>query len=248
MAQEYERVVQEDLNVGTAGVWIKAANGGELYSTQIGLHSFARGQKQYTATWAPGSIAAGSKASTTVTVPDAAVADFVLASHDKMLTSDLRISGHVSAADTVKVVIHNPTSAAVTVASGTVAVLVFPVISVPVIAYQLLTFTWAQVGGESCQAVSFATTISEDYPGMWDTGGVLTWSWGDGSADTVVNIDSDDLGAQFWDHSFVGDSFPGGSSYSVTLTIVGNSNGFAGQATATVTTDCDDGMSGSSGE
>lgn len=130
MAQQYQRVVQEDLNVGTSAVWVKAPGGGELYSTQVGLHSFARGQKEYTATWAPGSIAAGLSASTTVTVPDAAVADFVLACHDKMLTSELRISGHVSAANTATVVIHNPTSAAVTVASGTVSVLVFPVIAI----------------------------------------------------------------------------------------------------------------------
>lgn len=124
-----EEVVQEDLNIGTSAVWVTAPSGGELRSTQIGLHSFARGQQEYTATWAPGAITAGSKASTTVTVPDAAVADFVLASHDKVLTSDLIIAGHVSAANTAKVVIHNPTSAAVTVASGTVAVLVFPVIA-----------------------------------------------------------------------------------------------------------------------
>lgn len=127
MAQRLERLVQEDLNVGTGIVWVTAQNGGELASTQVGMHTFALGQKEYTASWTPGAITAGSKASTTLTVSGAAVGDFVLAAHDKILTSDLRISAHVSAADTVKVVIHNPTASSVTVAAGTVSVLVFNV-------------------------------------------------------------------------------------------------------------------------
>lgn len=133
---KYERLVEEDLNVGTDTTWIHAPGGGELRSIQIGLFTFARGQKQYTAAWTPGAITTGSNASTTLTVPDAAVADFVIASHDKILTNDLRIMGHVSAANTAKVVIHNPTSATVTVPAGTVAVLVFPSITgaAPVVA------------------------------------------------------------------------------------------------------------------
>lgn len=127
MPQWVERVVQEDLNVGTGEVWLKAPGGGEILSTQIGLHSVARGQKAYTTTWAPGAIAAGGKASTTVTVPDSDIGDFVLASHDKVLTSALRITGHINADGAARVVIHNPTSASVTVASGTLSVLVLPV-------------------------------------------------------------------------------------------------------------------------
>jgi hypothetical protein len=128
MAQRYEKLVQEDLNVGTETVWVTAPGGGQIRATQVGLHSVARGQVSYEAAWTPGAIAAGSKASTTVSVPDAATGDLVMASHDKMGTSDLRISGHVSAAGVAKVVIHNPTSASITVAAGTVAVLVFPAI------------------------------------------------------------------------------------------------------------------------
>ena len=126
MAQKFERIVQEDLNVGTGAVWVTAPGGGQLRSTQVGLHSVARGQVAYDAAWTPGAIAAGSNASTTVTVPDATTGDFVMASHDKMLTNGLRISGHISADDTAKVVIHNPTAASITVAAGTVSVLVFP--------------------------------------------------------------------------------------------------------------------------
>jgi hypothetical protein len=125
--QQFAKLVQEDLNTGTGPVWITSPGGGEVLSTQVGLHSFARGQKQYTATWAPGAIAAGSSASTTLAVPDCVPPDFVMASHDKVLTSDLRISGNVSADGTVQVVIHNPTATSITVASGTVAVVVLPI-------------------------------------------------------------------------------------------------------------------------
>lgn len=126
MPQKFERVVQQDLSVGTGTLWLKAPGSGELLSTQLGLHSFARGQKAHESTWAPGAIAAGGKTSTTVTVSDVGVGDFVLASHSKVLTSGLRVVGHASAADTVRVVIQNPTAASVTVASGTLGVLVFP--------------------------------------------------------------------------------------------------------------------------
>ena len=124
MPQWVERVVQEDLNVGTGEVWLRAPGGGEILSTQLGIHSVARGQKAYTSTWAPGAIAAGGKASTTVTVPDARIGDFVLVSHDKILTSNLLISGHINASGAIRIVIRNPTASSVTVASGTVSVLV----------------------------------------------------------------------------------------------------------------------------
>ena len=132
MAQVYQRVVQDDLSVGTGAAWVNAPGGGELRSVQVGLHSVARGQRSYEAAWTPGAILTTGKASTTVSVPDAATGDLVLASHDQMLTSDLRITGHVSASGTVTVVIHNPTGATVTVDSGTVSVIVFPTIVVDV--------------------------------------------------------------------------------------------------------------------
>lgn len=126
MSQKYERLVEEDLNVGTELTWVCCPGSGELRATQVGIHSVARGQQAYEATWASGAIAAGSNASTTIIVKDAYLKDFVMVSHDKILTSALRISGHVSAAETVKVVIHNPTAASITVASGTLKVIVFP--------------------------------------------------------------------------------------------------------------------------
>lgn len=123
---KFEDLVEEDLNVGTDSTWVNAPGGGELRSTQLGIHTFARGQKQYSAAWTPGSITARRSVSTTVTVPDATAGDLVMASMTSMTTKDLVISGHVSAANTVKVEIFNPTAAALTVAAGTVNVLVFP--------------------------------------------------------------------------------------------------------------------------
>ena len=118
---KYQPLIQEDLNVGTERVWITAPAGGELRSTQIGLHSVARGQVAYTAAWTPGAIADGEYATTTVSVPDAAVGDLVMASCDKILTNDLRITGRVSVAGTVTVILHNPTAATVTVPASTVS-------------------------------------------------------------------------------------------------------------------------------
>lgn len=125
MVQQYQLLVQEDLNVGTGDAWVRAPAGGLLRGTQVGLNAFARGQVSYSETWAPGMISAGSETSVTLTVPDATIGDFVMASHDKILTNDIRMSGHINAADTVRVVAHNPTAAGISVASGTLSVLVF---------------------------------------------------------------------------------------------------------------------------
>lgn len=126
MSLLYEKVVQEDLNVGTsADVSVTNPGGGTLTGTQIGIHSVAVGQVAFTETWNPASIAAGSYEAQDVTVPGAAVGDYVLATHSAILTDDLMISGHVSAADTVTAILFNPTSSPVNIGSGTLGVLVF---------------------------------------------------------------------------------------------------------------------------
>jgi len=125
MSLLYERVVQEDLNVGTSTASVSTPDGGSLTGTQIGIHSLAVGQISQTELWNPASIAAGSYESEDVVVPGAAVGDYVLAKLSTMGTDDLMISGHVSVADTVRVVLFNPTAGAVNVAEGTLGVLVF---------------------------------------------------------------------------------------------------------------------------
>jgi len=167
VAQKYERLVEEDLNVGTLPAWVCCPGSGELRATQVGIHSVARGQKAYTSTWAPGTITAGSNASTTITVKDAYLKDFVMTSHDKILTSALRISGHVSAANTVKVVIHNPTAASITVASGTLKVAVFPQCSAQVSA----AVDHATI--PATQDLTFTPTVTlgtPPYTYLWDFG------------------------------------------------------------------------------
>jgi len=124
MSLTFERVVQEDIEVGTSTGTVTNPGGGTLSSTQFGIHTMGVGQNAYTMTWSPGGITTLSYATTDITVSGASVGDFVLASHNKMLTNDLMISGHVSAADTVTVIIFNPTAGTLTPASGTLKVLV----------------------------------------------------------------------------------------------------------------------------
>ena len=237
MGQKIEKIVQEDLNLGTDMTWVTAPGGGELRSTQVGLHSFARGQKEYTATWAPGAITAGSKASTTVTVPNAAVGDFVTASHDQILTSNLRIAGHVSAANTAKVVIHNPTASSVTVASGTVSVLVFPSIQGSSVVIEEVQFSWLQ-GSESTD-VAFGFNIQESYLGS-DSSVSITWDWGDGTNNTYTATDGD-LGPYSKTHTY---SIPPDDTFTVTLTVT--SDLFSGYGEAEMTTNYSLGQNGSS--
>lgn len=123
MALVYEKIVQEDMNVGVGAVSVSAPGGGTLASTQVGIHSFAVGQVKVTATWNPGEVAAGSKVSTTVDVSGASLGDFVLVSFSLDL-QELTLTGYVSAANTVEVVLANLTGAAVDLASGTISVLV----------------------------------------------------------------------------------------------------------------------------
>lgn len=125
MSLVYEKIVQEDLDVGTSTVTVTNPSGGSLTGTQIGIHSVAVGQVAWTETWDPGSIAAAGYEAEDVTVPGAAVGDFVMASLTTMVTNDMTLTAHVSAADTVKVILFNPTAGAIDLGSGTLAVIVF---------------------------------------------------------------------------------------------------------------------------
>lgn len=126
MSLIYELAVQEDLNVGVdSDVEVTNPDGGILLGTQIGIHSVAVGQTAWSVTWNPASIAAGSYEAVSVTVPSAEVNDFVVASLDTMLTNSMQLTAHVSADDTVKVVLFNPTAGAINLASGTLQLLVF---------------------------------------------------------------------------------------------------------------------------
>lgn len=78
------------------------------------------------ATFDPASLADGAATSTTITVTGASTGDEVLATHDGLGANDVVVTGHVQAADTVRVVIVNQTGGALDIGSGTVSVKVFP--------------------------------------------------------------------------------------------------------------------------
>jgi len=71
-----------------------------------------------TATLDPASLAAAATATATITVTGAAVGDFVIVSPGVSLAG-LVMTAYVSAADTVTVVLYNPTAGAVDLASST---------------------------------------------------------------------------------------------------------------------------------
>jgi len=123
MALVYERICQEDLNVGVGAVNVTAPGGGTLASTQVGIHSLAVGQVKVTGTWDPASVAGGAKVTTTLTVSGASLGDFTLASFSLSLQG-MQLTSYVSAADTVTFVLSNLTGSAVNLSSGTLAVLV----------------------------------------------------------------------------------------------------------------------------
>jgi len=73
------------------------------------------------ATWDPGSIANGAEEVKEVTVTDAGLGDFAIASFS-LDVSDLQLTADVTAADTVTCVLSNSTGGAVNLGSGTLRV------------------------------------------------------------------------------------------------------------------------------
>ncbi len=126
----WDKGFQEDLAVGVDTGTKRSPTGGSLAVTQIGRHTFAVGQVATSAAWTPtaagqaaGTVPNGSKASTTVTVPDTALGDFAQAAFSLSLQG-CQLSAEVSATNTVTVTLSNLTGASVIFAAGTVRVLV----------------------------------------------------------------------------------------------------------------------------
>lgn len=129
MPRIYERALGEDLNLGVGTAQVTNPGGGSLNGTQVSLTTFAiagaDGSKT-TATWNPGSVGSLQSVATTVTVNGAALGDFVLASFSLDL-SGLILDWQVKSSNTVEITLFNPTTSAIDLASGTLAVLVFRV-------------------------------------------------------------------------------------------------------------------------
>ena len=79
-----------------------------------------------TATYDPGSIAAGASVTTTVSLNGVALGDVVSGVSFSLDTQGVEFEGYVSAANTVTVRLSNPTAGAIDLASGTVRVVVQP--------------------------------------------------------------------------------------------------------------------------
>lgn len=77
-----------------------------------------------TKTWDPGNLAAGAQTSTTVTLTGAALGDEVTCGFSLDLQL-LQLTGYVSSANTVSVVLQNGTAGAIDLASGTLRVSVW---------------------------------------------------------------------------------------------------------------------------
>jgi hypothetical protein len=120
----YGTLVQEDLDIGTGTASKRVPGGGTQTGTQVSLSTFAVTQLKVTTTWDPASIASGAEEAKEITVAGAALGDFAIASFSLDVT-DLTLNASVTAANTITVVLTNNTGAAVNLASGTLAVLVF---------------------------------------------------------------------------------------------------------------------------
>ena len=126
MSLLYEKVVQEDLNVGiNQEIEVTNPAGGTLLGTQISVSSFGIGQLAYYENWNPGSIATLSYETEDIIVPGAEVGDFVMVSLSTMVTNVMMITAHVAMADTVRCVLFNPTTGAIDLGLGMLSVCVF---------------------------------------------------------------------------------------------------------------------------
>lgn len=125
MSRVFERILQQDLNLGTGSATKTAPGGGTLTGTQIGIHSFAVGGAVVAQAWTPGVIPAGGQVTTTVSVPGAQTDDLVL----RAFSASSGVAGLILTADVistgvVQIVLANLSGAPVTVGLGSIRVLV----------------------------------------------------------------------------------------------------------------------------
>lgn len=123
MAIPYEKIVAEDLNLGTGTVTVTMPGGGTDTGNKINLATLAlTGSKTYD----PTSLADGAGVTTTVTVTGAVLGNFAMASFSLDLQGVL-MQAWVSASNTVSVRFQNESGGVVDLSSGTLKAMVFQV-------------------------------------------------------------------------------------------------------------------------
>ncbi len=120
----FDKILKQDLNLGTSTKTRRNPGGGSLTGDQINLASFSVGGKETTTTWDPGSIGAGDFEAKEITVTGAALGDFVMESFS-LDVQDLDLNAEVTATNTVTATFYNLTGSGVNLGSGTLSVLVF---------------------------------------------------------------------------------------------------------------------------
>lgn len=88
----------------------------------IVLNRHLRGYFSASIVWTPGSVAAGAQVTTTVVVTGAALGDPVIGASLSASLAGQQLTGYVSAANTVTVVLRNGTAGAIDLASPTLRV------------------------------------------------------------------------------------------------------------------------------
>jgi hypothetical protein len=126
--ERFHKFLAEDLQVGTGpGARPATASPGHdtLSGTKIGIHTLAVGGTGVEVPWDPGPIAPGDMAHVTVTVPGAAVRDFVLRSFSADLSlKGLTLDAEVKAPNKIIAVLTNLTDSEVRPPAGTLRVAV----------------------------------------------------------------------------------------------------------------------------
>jgi hypothetical protein len=123
----YEKLVGNDLNLGqSTGIVVTNPGGGTIIGTQISLTTFSLAGADGSAptlAWSPASVPAGQSVTTTLTVVGAQLGDKVDVWANISL-SGCQLTGYVSAANTITIVLANPTTAAVALGALTLTCLV----------------------------------------------------------------------------------------------------------------------------
>jgi hypothetical protein len=118
-------VIGNDLNANNVGAIIGSGSGGITRLFNQGDGASLRRNLYGSKTWDPVSISDGAATSVDVTVTGAVIGNFCVAQLTTLTADDVTISAHVTATNTVRVVIVNHTGGALDVSSGTVSVSVF---------------------------------------------------------------------------------------------------------------------------